>query len=65
MEGADVNPLPWPRLEREDKLFAEGDNVPFILPRINMMYTLELIQRLKVHTRVIVEITLFLFMDNS
>ena len=36
VEGADVNPLPCPRLEREDKLFAEGDNVPFILPRINI-----------------------------
>ena len=26
-------PLPCPICERDDKLFAEGDNVPFILPR--------------------------------
>ena len=32
VEGADVSPFPCPILERDDKLFAEGDKVPFILP---------------------------------
>ena len=33
VEGAVVIPLPCPTFEREDKLFAEGDNVPFIFPK--------------------------------
>ena len=32
VEGADVIPLLCPRLEKEDRLFAEGDKEPFILP---------------------------------
>ena len=33
VEGAVVIPLPCPICERDDRLFAEGDNVPLIFPK--------------------------------
>ena len=33
VDGAVVIPLPCPIFERDDRLLAEGDNVPLIFPK--------------------------------
>ena len=45
VEGAVLIPLLCPMFERDDRLFAEGDNVPLIFPKMKMNFDSDLVQR--------------------